>query len=218
MRELGRLFTEKTHEPVSLCLGLEALEDRLKAEAYGKRVIHLATHAYYLQGECPDASEHKITRTLLGEDKIIGENPLLLSGLFFAGSNLHGEGAAEQDMDDGILTAEEICSLDLTGTEWVVLSACETGLGELKKGEGVFGLRRAFQLAGARTVIMSLWPVGDRPTREYMLDLYQRRLGGATTVAAMQEASLSQLRKLRKQNRSTHPFVWGAFVAVGDWR
>jgi len=218
VRQLGRVFGQTTHEPVELYLGVDALEDRVKAESGGKRIIHLATHAYYLQGECADARERKVTRSLLGEAEVMGENPLLLSGLFFAGSNLHGKGAAERGMDDGILTAEEICSLDLTGSEWVVLSACETGLGKLKKGEGVFGLRRAFQLAGARTVIMSLWPVGDRPTRNYMLGLYERRLGGTTTVAAMRETTLSQLRKLRRQNRSTHPFTWGAFVAVGDWK
>jgi len=218
VRELGRLFAEQTGERVSMYLGVEALEDRLKAEARGKRVMHLATHSYYLQAECADASKHKVSKAFWAEDEVIGENPLLLAGLFLAGANLHGAGAGERNMDDGILTAEEICSLDLTGTEWVVLSACETGLGELKKGEGVFGLRRAFQLAGARTVIMSLWPVGDRPTRDYMLELYERRLSGATTVAAMREASLSQLRQLRQQSRSTHPFTWGAFVAVGDWR
>lgn len=218
VRELCEIFEEETNEPASRYLQVEALEDHLKAEVGGKRIVHLATHAYYLQGDCADASERKGSRAVLGEDKVIGENPLLLSGLLFAGANLHGEGASELSLDDGILTAEEICSLDLTGAEWVVLSACETGLGELKKGEGVFGLRRAFQLAGAHTVIMSLWPVGDRPTREFMVDLYRRRLAGVSTAASVREASLFQLSELREQRKPVHPFTWAAFIALGDWR
>jgi hypothetical protein len=96
-----------------------------------------------------------------------------LSGLAFAGANKRQ--SARWAEDDGILTAEEIASLDLHGVEWAVLSACDTGVGEIKAGEGVFGLRRAFQVAGARTVIMSLWSVEDRATREWMAALYRER-------------------------------------------
>jgi len=109
--------------------------------------------------------------------------------------------------------------MDLAGVEWAVLSACETGLGELKAGEGVFGLRRAFQVAGARTVIMSLWPVDDSLTRQWMTTLYSERfLRHRGTAEAVREADLSVLRRLRSANRSTHPFYWAAFVAAGDWR
>ena len=101
---------------------------------------------------------------------------MLLSGLAFAGANRRL--SAPIDQDDGILTAEEVAaSLDLQGVEWAVLSACDTGLGQIMAGEGVLGLRRAFQIAGARTVIMSLWSVDDSaPPRTWMRALYEGRL------------------------------------------
>src|SRR5205807_4374764 len=107
------------------------------------------------------------------------EHPLLRSGLALAGANTwlrKTQPAAEAE--DGLLTAEDVSGLDLSGTELVVLSACETGLGEVRTGEGVFGLQRAFVLAGAKTLVMSLWSVPDEPTRELMEDFYQRILSG----------------------------------------
>jgi CHAT domain-containing protein len=123
------------------------------------------------------------------------------------------------DGEDGVLTAEEIASLDLSGVEWAVLSGCETGAGDVLAGEGVLGLRRAFQVAGARTLVMSLWKVDDDATRAWMRELYRARLERRlSTSDAVREASLAVLRELRKNGESTHPFLWGAFVAAGDWR
>jgi CHAT domain-containing protein len=145
------------------------------------------------------------------------ENPLLLSGLALAGANRRA--AAGPDEDDGILTAEEVASLNLEGVEWAVLSACDTGLGEIKAGEGVFGLRRAFQIAGAHTVIMSLWSIEDRSAMNWMRALYEARLrDGANTAAAVRRASLAVLRERRARGASTEPFFWAGFVASGDWR
>ena len=121
--------------------------------------------------------------------------------------------------EDGILTAEEVTALNLDGVEWAVLSACDTGLGEIKAGEGVFGLRRAFQIAGVRTVIMSLWSVDDQAARLWMRTLYERRLQkNLNTAVAVHEASLSVLRDRRMRGQSTHPFYWAGFVATGDFR
>jgi CHAT domain-containing protein len=147
----------------------------------------------------------------------VTENPLLLSGLAFAGANRRMTATLEQD--DRLLTAEEIAGLNLQGTEWAVLSACATGLGEIRAGEGVFGLRRAFQVAGARTVIMSLWSVEDESTRVWMRALYEKRLKQRLdTATAVREAGLTVLRARRAKGLSTHPFYWAAFVAAGDWR
>jgi CHAT domain-containing protein len=146
-----------------------------------------------------------------------GENPLLLSGLALAGAN-HRQ-AAGPDEEDGILTAEEIAALDLSGVEWAVLSACDTGVGEVKAGEGVLGLRRAFQVAGVQTLITSLWPVEDRVARDWMGQLYRARLVlGLTTIDAVHQANLKTLRQRRAKGLTTHPFYWAGFVAAGDWR
>jgi len=131
-----------------------------------------------------------------------------------AGANPRG--AADED---GVLTAEEIAAMNLNGVEWAVLSGCDTGVGEIRAGEGVFGLRRAFQVAGAKTVIMSLWIVEDHATRQWMSALYEHRLVRKLgTADAVREASLVTLRQRRAKGISTHPLYWAGFVATGDWR
>ncbi len=132
-------------------------------------------------------------------------------------ANTRRDAAAERG--DGILVAEEIATLDLEGTEWAVLSGCETGLGELHASEGVLGLRRAFRAAGVGTVIMSLWMVDDTAAREWMAALYRARLvQGASTAEAVRSAALAVLSSRRSRALSSHPSSWGAFVATGDWR
>jgi CHAT domain-containing protein len=141
----------------------------------------------------------------------------LLSGLALAGANRREH--ASPNEDDGVLTAAEVASLNLRGVEWAVLSACDTGLGEIRSGEGVLGLRRAFHIAGARTVIMSLWPVDDQATRVWMRELYEGRLKrDLDTAVAIRDAGLAVLRSRRAAGQSTAPFYWAPFVAAGDWR
>jgi len=109
--------------------------------------------------------------------------------------------------------------LNLQGVEWAVLSACETGVWEIQAGEGVVGLRRAFQVAGAATLISSLWSVEDKATRAWMTALYRaRRERGEDTASSVRSASVEALKTRRAAGQSTHPFYWGAFVAAGDWR
>jgi len=206
-----------------LLTGPAATESAFKLQAPGKRWLHLATHGFFVGGKCPSALEaSRGIGGLVSAEKqtpplVSGENPLLLSGLVLAGANHRA--SAGPDEDDGILTAEEIAAMDLSGVQWAVLSACDTGVGEVRGGEGVFGLRRAFQVAGAGTLIMSLWSVGDEPTRQWMKALYEARLlKGLSTAEAVREASLQMLRQHRQNHESTHPFYWAAFVAAGDWR
>ncbi|MFN0149296.1 MAG: CHAT domain-containing protein [bacterium] len=145
------------------------------------------------------------------------ENPLRFAGLVLAGAN-HRVNAGP-DEEDGILTAEEIAALDLSRVTWCVLSACETGVADTYAGEGVLSLRRAVQVAGARTLISSLWPVRDEATRAWMRALYEARLrGGLDTAASVQAASRTILAERRARGASTHPFLWAGFVASGDWR
>ena len=198
--------------------GSAASESAFRTEAGGQRILHLATHGFFLGGGCAWALGSLGSSALADTStKIARENPLLSSGLILAGANRRG--IAPPDQDDGVLTAEEVATMNLHGVEWAVLSGCDTGVGEVRAGEGVFGLRRAFQLAGAKTVIMSLWAVEDNATRQWMTALYSGRLlKRLSTADAVHEASLAVLRQRRSQRLTTHPFHWAAFVASGDWR
>ena len=138
-------------------------------------------------------------------------------GLALAGANHRA--SSGPDEDDGILTAEEIATLDLRDTEWAVLSACDTGSGEIRGAEGVFGLQRAFRLAGARTTIMSLWPVEDEAARVWMTALYRNHFAeGRSTAESAHRASLELLAQRRAAGLSTHPIHWAGFIASGNWR
>ncbi|MDQ5858083.1 MAG: CHAT domain-containing protein [Acidobacteriota bacterium] len=197
--------------------GAAASEAAVKKQARGSRILHLATHGFFLGGRCASALDASGRQPGAPPPAAVGENPLRLAGLALAGANRRASAGADEE--DGILTAEEIAALDLDGVDWAVLSACDTGIGEVKASEGVFGLRRAFQVAGARTVLMSLWQVEDAATRAWMTTVYRGRLTRKlSTVEAVHEASLEVLRQRRSQRQSTHPFYWAGFVAVGDWR
>ncbi len=126
------------------------------------------------------------------------------------GANEQRGGAGE----DGILTAFEAANLDLWGTKLVVLSACETGIGEVKNGDGVYGLRRALVLAGAESQVMSLWQVSDRATRELMVEYYKRLQAGEGRAEALRQV---QLGMLASEERS-HPFYWASFIQSGEWK
>jgi CHAT domain-containing protein/tetratricopeptide (TPR) repeat protein len=195
--------------------GTDASREAFARYAPGKRVLHVATHGFFLEGSCQSAG-WDVDKRDQSSPPATTENPLLLSGLAFAGANRRR--SAKTDETDGILTAEEIAGINLDGVDWAVLSACDTGVGEIKVGEGVFGLRRAFQVAGAKTVIMSLWPVEDETTRQWMGTLYREHfLNGKDTGESVRAASLQILRERRAKHQSTHPFYWGAFIAAGDW-
>ena len=202
--------------------GAAASEAAFKTGAPGRRVLHLATHGFFLGGDCArGAGSRRGIGGLKPSVDASGSretgNVLLLSGLALAGANHRA--AAGPDVEDGILTAAEIAALDLSGVEWAVLSACDTGVGEIQSGEGVFGLRRAFQVAGARTLIMSLWSVEDEAAQLWMSALYEARFTrGLPTIDAVHEASLAILSNRRSEDLSTHPFYWAGFVATGDWR
>jgi len=198
--------------------GSDASLEAFEQYAPGKRVLHVATHGFFLEGSCDSATQRRLDTNKADESFLpaTAENPLLLSGLAFAGANRRG--SAKPDETDGILTAEEIAGINLEGVDWAVLSACDTGVGEIKVGEGVLGLRRAFQVAGAKTVIMSLWPVEDETTRQWMGTLYREHfLNGKDTGESVRAASLQILKQRRARHQSTHPFYWGAFIAAGDW-
>lgn len=149
--------------------------------------------------------------------QLLEESPLLRSGLVLAGANQRAQ--AHADEEDGILTAEEIAGLNLSETQWAVLSACDTGRGDWQPSEGVLGLRRAFEVAGARTVILSLWPVIDTVASQWMTELYREKfINRVPTSIAVRTASRKLLAARRSAGQSTHPLYWSGFIATGDWR
>jgi CHAT domain-containing protein len=189
-----------------LVTGAHATESSLK-QLVAPRILHIATHGFFLGGR-PDkpAAGGDTTRAISGGVKI--ENPLLRSGLALAGANQRRSGD-----QDGILTALEASGLDLWGTRLVTLSACDTGIGEVRIGEGVYGLRRAFVLAGAESMVMSLWPVSDLVTRELMSAYYRKIKEGVGRGEALRR---TQLQMLQTGNRR-HPFYWASFIQIGEW-
>ncbi|MCD4785845.1 MAG: CHAT domain-containing protein [Candidatus Eremiobacteraeota bacterium] len=187
--------------------------------------LHIATHGFFLE----DRDDTILLKSgiqgnimmdsrggAFGRIPIKMENPLLRSGLVFAGANRLGREKLPEGCEDGILTALEISGINLRGTDLVVLSACDTGVGKTRRGEGVFGLRRAFQLAGAKTVVMSLWSVPDKQTQELMVDYYGRIKNGEGKSKALRNTMLSIIKERRKKTGASHPFFWASFISVGE--
>lgn len=191
----------------SLLTGDLASERSIKSEISKPKILHIATHGFFLQ-DLPENTDKDVFGVSL---EVAKENPLLRAGLMLSGAEAAMEQASPKevrDADNGILTAYEAMLLDLSGTELVVLSACETGLGEVRAGEGVYGLQRAFQIAGAQSIIMSLWKVNDEATQLLMTRFYQNWLRGDNRFTAFEKAQLS----LKEQ--FPEPYYWGAFVMM----
>jgi len=182
------------------------------------RVIHLATHGFFLPDQQIEAQQPGDARAVRSEARPSAvSDPMLRSGLYFAGADRALAGnPSPPGLDNGILTALEAGNLDLTGTQLIVLSACNTGQGDVRNGEGVFGLRRALQEAGAQSILMTLWSVPDKETLDLMQRFYSKWLVGVEVHQALKEAQL----EVREQVKADHdgkdlPYYWGAFVLVG---
>ncbi len=189
--------------------GEQALEEVVKTAA-SPRVLHLATHGFFLSDQ-----QVKLRESLSGQSAGM-EDPMMRSGLFFAGADrtLKSEAPIE-GIENGVLTAYEATGLNLQGTELVVLSACETGRGQVQNGEGVFGLGRALQEAGAESVLMSLWSVPDRETQELMTQFYKNWLTGMDKPEALRRAQITERDRVKERYGKDLPYYWGAFILVG---
>ena len=207
-----------------LYTGKQALEEVLRLRGTPS-ILHLATHGFFLKDQ--DLDNIPPDSTARGFDsfsipvkrkgvKVRIENPMLRSGFALAGANKSLQVMDEQ-MDDGIVTSEEILGLRLRGTDMVVLSACDTGLGDVSTGEGVFGLRRAFAQAGAKSLIMSMWSVPDKETRELMIEFYKNiKSSKMNRCQALRQAALKEMKIVKKRYGQAYPICWGGFVMVGD--
>lgn len=198
---------------VDLLEGTQATKERVLAELDGAAIVHLATHGFSFDESCGSAES---ARGIVLDRATSAAAPVVqpLSGLAFAGADV-GSGHAPI----GVLSAGEMSAADLANAGWVVLSACDSGLGPIGHTEGVFGMRRALRLAGARTVVMSLWEADDAVTAELMQALYRARFGKHRNVPdAMAESMRAILATRRAAHLSTHPYYWAAFVGEGGWR
>jgi CHAT domain-containing protein/Flp pilus assembly protein TadD len=196
-----------------------ATENALK-QVQGPSILHIATHGFFLEdvefvppghprGEIELVSAASGSLPTASNRPTSTENPLLRSGLALAGFNSRASGG-----EDGVLTALEAAGLDLRGTRLVVLSACETGVGAVTNGEGVYGLRRAFVMAGAESQLMSLWKVDDEGTADLMAQYYDRLLAGAGRSEALRQV---QLAFLQTSGGQQHPYYWASFLFSGNW-
>jgi CHAT domain-containing protein len=206
--------------PNSLLLTEAAATENALKQVQAPSILHIATHGFFLKdvefvppalGTRGDIDIVSVTASGFGPPPSTNrptsrENPLLRSGLALAGFN-----ARDSSGEDGVLTALEAASLDLRGTRLVVLSACETGVGQVANGEGVYGLRRAFVIAGAESQLMSLWKVDDFGTADLMQRYYQRLLAG--------EGRSEALRQVQQEfiQNNQHPYYWAAFLFSGQW-
>lgn len=187
-----------------LFTGVKASEENIK-NMKKPTVLHIASHGYFIKDD--EVSSDKI----YGFDKrVVALNPLLRSGLFLAGAGafLESDPFSWKGNENGVLTAQECLTLDLDGTELVTLSACETGLGIVQNGEGVYGLQRALMVSGAKSVIMSLWKVHDSATMEFMVGFYAEWLKSGDKIKAFDLARQTVRAKYKL------PYYWGAFILL----
>jgi CHAT domain-containing protein len=214
-RELKRLFTD-----AAVLTKGQATEAALKA-ADRPAILHIATHGFFLDDVTQVQAGDDKEKTRIVKIKRVGGgskgdnnpanliNPLLRSGLALAGAN----SGISKDGNDGILTALEAAGLDLWGTKLVVLSACDTGVGKVVGGDGVYGLRRALILAGSESQMISLWPVSDTGTSRLMVGYYETLKNGAGRSEALRQVQLRMLGDPKHR----HPFYWASFIQSGEW-
>jgi CHAT domain-containing protein len=207
IQAISELFQPKKWE-IQRYLENEANESNVKALQH-PRILHIATHGYFFE-DIPNELDD-INERFMGMDRqTVVQDPMLRSGLLLVGANITLKGE-EQKGENGLLSAAEASLLNLRGTELVVLSACETGRGEVKNSEGVYGLRKAFTDAGAQNIIMSLWKVDDEVTKEFMIRFYEIWLNDQTSIReAFNQTQLAIKAKYPQ------PYYWGAYILVGE--
>ena len=221
-RQVIRKIERVTGSTPVAYLQAKALEERVK-RVRSPRILHFATHGFTLADQVVSAAQREEMTAAAGRRTIQGlssangevlEDPLLRCGLLLTGCNL-APAERPQGMEDGCLTGKEIVELDLFGTDLVVLSACDTGLGRVQYGEGVAGLRQAFLIAGANTVLATLWKVPDGPTVELIGGFFDHLASGKGRALALRQSQLDLIERRRKAFGAAHPAAWAAFELTG---
>jgi CHAT domain-containing protein len=206
VKNIGDLFNQNKIYTETF-IQTNASEENLKAlDGKSPQILHIATHGFFSPE--PDKKDRVFDQN---NNYTLADDPLLRSGLYLAGANYALSGKKPIDgVEDGIVTAYEISQLDLSSTELVVLSACKTALGDVKGSEGVFGLQRAFKMAGVKKMIVSLWNVPDGATAELMIAFYTNWIIGQTTI----KDAFSQAQADMRTKYPTEAVKWAAFILV----
>lgn len=204
------------HDETLIYLGKDACEKKLRS-IKSPLILHLATHGFFLPDNRNNGKKKPANHRNIDDSRkkiiINMDNPLLCSGIALSGFNM---AINSNGLNDGVMTAEEVLNLNLLGTQLVTLSACETGLGKIGLGEGVYGLRSAFARAGASAMVMSLWKVPDRETKDLMINFYMNMVkSGMNKSQALRNAALNQMNEMKKRYGHTHPRFWGGFIFFG---
>lgn len=208
VKAIGYLASQKKYNKVTVEDGVEANEESVKA-LFGKNspaILHVATHGFFFPDSKNTIKDEKIGGAIVFKQS---DNPLIRSGLALAGANNAWKGKPVTGVEDGILTAYEVSNMYLPNTKLVVLSACETGLGDIQGSEGVYGLQRAFKIAGVKNLVMSLWKVDDIATSEFMLELYKNIFENQSIEDAFYHAQT----RLKNRYRND-PYKWAAWILV----
>jgi CHAT domain-containing protein len=224
-KAVEQLLTGRPGWRVQSHRGADASEETLRSVPR-PRLLYCITHGFFLEDRPRPAAPNPLRELGLADAGPAkwrlpdpGPDPRLASGLALAGANRWQE-RSKRGLSDGLLTALEAEELELWGTELVVLSACETGRGQVQVGEGVLGLRRAFQQAGAQTVLASLWKVPDAETEQLMAAFLRHWLGGADKSESLRQAQLELIQHLREgkdeSKRAAPPLYWAGFICHGQ--
>ncbi len=210
---------KKEKVDVNYFLNTTATEEEFKLMASNSNVLHIATHGFFYP-DPKEVKEEQEKKTETGDITFRGgsegfgvwsfvknPNPLMRSGLVFAGANDVWSKEIADTTDDGVLTAQEVAHIDMRKTDLVVMSACETGLGDIKGSEGVYGLQRAFKMARVKYMIMSLWQVPDKETEEFMTSFYKKLLKLKNIKTAFNQTQ-------KEMRQKYDPYFWAAFVLI----
>jgi CHAT domain-containing protein len=225
--ELNTIGALTGEEMAEVYVGKKALEEVLRQRCKQSKIIHLATPCFFL-GDlllsdmiASDLSYGSVQNGMSIPQEMTAanidiDNPLVRSGVMLSGAN-YALSSRDPEETLGIVTAEKILALRLPGTDLVVLSACDTGIGDVNIGDGIYGLRRAFTQAGAKSVVMNLWLVPERERTELMVEFYKNFLSGKMNRSqAIRQAALKEMKTVKKRYGHTNPLFWGAFVFIGE--